>query len=142
MQATETVKLEIEVPKDQVERILASSKESSSATNELDKELDKEKRIAKFKKRLAEARDETTPPTGEDHSTAQKAKSAIKSPASVIPQTNDTSPPNPNQKKLIIFGLVLALLGLILWPLSNFLIASIIAIIGAAVVATGTFVKV
>lgn len=141
MPSSETVKLEIELPKDQVERILASTPESANATDELDKELDKQKRIAKFKKRLALAKESSDQANGGSN-LPEKASSAIKSPVSILPQTSDTSPPNPTQKKIIFVGLIVAFIGLILWPLSNFIIASVIAITGAAVVATGTFVKV
>jgi hypothetical protein len=142
MSNQETVKLEIELPKDQVEHLLAGATDSPSVTEDLDKELNKEKRIAKFKKQLAEAKEGASSQDDKDNSLPEKASSAIKSPLSVLPQTSDTSPPNPNQKKVIFIGLAVALIGLLLWPLSNFIIASVIAMIGAAVVATGTFVKV
>jgi hypothetical protein len=140
MQAPETVKLEVEVPKDQVQRILASSTESSSATDDLDKEIDKEARIAKFKKQLAETKGQVQAANTEN---IEIPKSQDGKPnGSILPSTSDTTPPNSNQKKIIFTGLAIALAGLILWPLSNFVISIVIAIIGAAIITTGTFAKV
>lgn len=140
MQAPETVRLEVEVPKDQVERILASSTDSSGASDELDQETDKEVRIAKFKKQLAETKGQAQAANTENIEIPKPQ--ASKSTGSTLPSTSDTSPPNSNQKKIIFIGLAIALTGLVLWPLSNFVIAIVISVIGAGIITTGTFAKV
>ena len=146
MAEQETVKLEIEIPKDQL-HILTDLNQAEAAPQRADSEdMNKELRIEKFKKQLAEARKSKSPAAPESKQEESESHSSQKSshtsPLDKLPSTTDKSPPNPNQKKLIILGLVIALAGLILWPLANFVIAIAIAIVGAAAIATGTFVKV
>jgi hypothetical protein len=141
----EIVKLELELPKDQI-HILDDSAMPELASQAVDSEdPDKQMRIAKFKKRLAEARQSgPVDPNRNPNPSSPSASRGIIAKASLqrLPTTTDTSPPNVNQKRLIALGLIITLVGLILWPLANFVVAIAIAAVGAAAIATGTFVKV
>ena len=146
MPEQETVKLEIEIPKDQLHILTELEKPESTPQIADSEDMNKDLRIEKFKKQLAEARASKALPSSASSQTDvpyhKPQQSDHKSPLDKLPSTTDKSPPNPNQKKLIILGLVIALAGLILWPLANFVVAIAIAIVGAAAIATGTFVKV
>jgi CHASE2 domain-containing sensor protein len=69
------------------------------------------------------------------------ASDIVKAPLEV-PKPKDKRPPNQHQLKVMFFGLILVLVGLLAWPVFNASIAIAIAIAGAATIAFGTFIRV
>jgi hypothetical protein len=139
MPEPDTVKVEIELPRDKV-HILTGEQPEAARIESSQPVSGEDMKIEKFRRQIEAASQgsDNSPPESQEP-TADKAKSLLeKAPVN----TNDTSPPNPNQKKIIAVGLAIAVLGIVLWPLSNFVIATVVAIVGATAVAAGTFVKV
>jgi|GEM_PF-4828881 len=135
MPEDDTVKVEIELPKDQVHIVSGEAPQPEPRKRVAPSSEDQ--KIEKFKKQIAAA--------------SQQAKQQ-KEPEGISPETipksvdeiskKNTSPPNSSQKRMISIGLAVALVGLILWPLANFWLAIAVAVVGSAIIATATFVKV
>lgn len=143
MTEQDTVKIEIEVPKENIRiaGIEPTANDGPEATSPTDtNQISSQEKLKQLKEQLAAARQEgSADGTG---ATTDKGRSLIKAPLDKLPTVKDKSPPNNHQKIVIGAGLALALIGLILWPLSNFILAISVALLGGAIVSVGTFVKV
>lgn len=119
--AEDKVKLQIEVPKEQLEKVVGEP----AATAKTEEPAEKSKTERKEEPEVA----------------GYKASQIAKAPLEP-PEPESKAAPNPHQRRLIIFGCAIVLAGLLLWPLASFAIGLTVAIAGAAVVAFGTLVRI
>jgi hypothetical protein len=148
MAEPETVKVELELPRDQVHiepagppsegPVLDAESEQAKLekTRRIMAEQSPRRRLQKLRQELLLSR------KAKDDETVKSNPSAQLNLLAARPLVKDTSPPNHHQKTIIAAGLAVALLGLFLWPLTSFFPALGVALIGGAIVTTGTFVKV
>jgi hypothetical protein len=160
LMAEETVKLEIEVPKDQIKLTgisaspdspedseadgeSASSESTGSTVSEPEPSQSAESdegdndspQVDRLRKAIEERKQES-PDSGGD-GMAELAKS----PLEALPIPDAKAPPNRKQKVVIAGGLAVAVTGLVLWFLISFIVGISVAIAGAAIVSFGTFVR-
>jgi len=141
----EKIKIELEVPKDEVHIGSVSSVSEASATEE---RLKKKAKAAEKKQKQAEDKIQELEEKQKKLKESQKTTVAGYEPSEIAkapvepPEPKDKKPPNAHQKAIIIFGFVLVGLSIILWPLFNFALFLGVAVAGAAIIAFGTLVRV
>jgi Flp pilus assembly protein TadB len=136
----ETVKLEVEVPKSQLEAAQKPAEpsdqskleETAQHTEEVEKSA--EEKLKTLIKNVENVRREAS-----QQAPISNPSKIIKPPS--LPAAKDKTPASSTQKIVIAAGLIIALIGIILWPLINFATGIFVAIIGAVIVAAGTFIK-
>lgn len=136
----ETVKLEVEVPKSQLEAAQKSAEpsdqskleETAQHTEEVEKSA--EEKLKTLIKNVENVRREAS-----QQAPISNPSKIIKPPS--LSAAKDKTPASSKQKIVIAAGLITALIGIILWPLINFATGIFVAIIGAVIVAAGTFIK-
>lgn len=144
----ERVKLELELPKSEV-HIEPAGKPSSpdedkkrpareharkaAAKAQEAEEMEKE---AKEKEKKKEEKEE-----GGFEIAGYKPGEIAKAPLEP-PEPKDKKAPNKHQRRVIIFGFILIVIGFILWPLIAFAVGAVFAVAGALVVAFGALVRI
>lgn len=122
--AKEKVKVELELPKDQV-TIEPVDKENVSSSSSPNGKSNKED-------------DSSNGPV----LLGYKPEEILKAPSAATPEPESKKPPNKSQRLIIYIGLIIGLGGLlILWPLVSFLAGLIVAIVGAILITYGTLIK-
>jgi len=122
-ESEEKIKIELEVPKSEIQVESISSGSDSEESKEKAAESTKEKGDS-------------------EHTVAGYKPSEIAKAPAETPEPEDKRGPNSHQKTVITFGIALALASIALWPLFSFWIFVAVAVAGGAVVAFGSFVRV
>jgi hypothetical protein len=136
MAEEETVKIQIEIPKDQLQIAQPQAEDQPPPAEE---EKSAETELKKLKAEVAKTQNSDE---GAGSGAKDMVASVLSSPADNLPLVSDKSPPSNIQKIIIGGGLAVALAGLILWPVVSFKLGISVAVLGAIIVATGSLIKI
>lgn len=117
-ESEEKVKVELELPKDEVHISEASGP-----------------RLESKKSKKKDQNDNPESPV--DYSPLEIAKAPLEP-----PEPKSKAPPTVHQQRVIVFGFILIIAGILLWPIINFMIGLAFAVSGAIVVSFGALVRI
>lgn len=144
----EKIRIELEVPKKQVQIESISSEPSPEEPKKARQEAQEQKKAAEKKVKEAKEITERSQKKEEKSDESEEGSVASYKPSEIAkapvdtPEPEDKRGPNSHQKTIISFGIALAVASIALWPLFSFWIFVAVAVAAAAVVAFGSLVRV